>query len=76
MIFRVLSMGEPIFGDPRFDASRNALYHAQRRSFFDLLNRISSFITIIFGTAVVSKIGDKAGIGSWVEVGTVFFATL
>jgi hypothetical protein len=66
----------PVFQGLKFDALRNALYHTERRSFLDLLNRLLSFLVILFGTAVVSKLGDKRAVGPYVEVGTVVLATI
>jgi hypothetical protein len=69
-------MDEPLSVNPRFDALRNALYHTARRSFLDLINRSLSFLVIVLGTGVVSKIGDKSGFSSYLELGTVIVATL
>jgi hypothetical protein len=69
-------MEQPLFERPNFHALRNALYHTERRSALDFRNRILSLVTIVLGTGVASKIGDKIGISSWLEVGTVLAATL
>jgi hypothetical protein len=69
-------MEEPLFSDPIFDALRNALYHTERRNFFDLLNRILSFVVIMLGTGVVAKIADTNACNvNYMELGVVFFAT-
>jgi hypothetical protein len=67
---------EPLFQDPRFDALRNALYHTERRSFLDLLNRLVSFAVIVLGAGVVSKVSKHLGIEEiYVELGVVSMAT-
>jgi hypothetical protein len=69
-------MEQPLFDRPKFHALRNALYHTERRRALDFRNRALSFLTIILGTGVVSKIGEKFGAGEWLELGTVIAATL
>lgn len=69
-------MEPPLFERPNFHALRNALYHAERRSVLDFRNRVLSLLTIVLGTGVVSKIGDKIGISSGLELGTIVAATL
>lgn len=66
-----------LFRDPRFDALRNAMYHTQRRTFFDTLNRSISFLVILVGASVVGKVADFFKFGSiWLELGVVFLATI
>lgn len=69
-------MEQPLFDRPTFHALQNALYHTERRSALDFRNRTLSFLTIILGTGVVSKIGEKFGANEWLELGTVIAATL
>jgi hypothetical protein len=40
----------------RFDALRNAVYHASRRRFFELLSRSLSFLVVVSGTAAVASV--------------------
>jgi hypothetical protein len=40
----------------KFDALRNAIYHASRRRFFELLNRFLSFLVVVSGTAAVASV--------------------
>jgi len=71
-----MAMIEPIFKDPRFDALRNAIYHTERRSFFDLLNRGFNFLVIILGAGVAAKVATNLRLGEyWLEMAVVFFAT-
>jgi len=65
-----------LFRDPRFDALRNAMYHTQRRAFFDTLNRFINFLVILVGASVVGKVADFLKFdGVWLELGVVFLAT-
>lgn len=67
---------EAIFANPRFDALRNAIYHTERRNFFDLINRGLNFIVVLLGAGVAAKVANHANFGeSWLELGVVFFAT-
>jgi len=43
--------------NPRFDALRNAIYHASRRLFFELFSRLRSFL-VVSGTAAVANVLD------------------
>jgi hypothetical protein len=45
----------------RFDALRNAMYHAWRRGFLDFFNRSLSFVVVIAGAAAVGDLGAKLG---------------
>ena len=66
-----------LFRDPRFDALRNAVYHTQRGTFFDTLNRIFSFLVILVGAGVVGKVADFLKWNSiWFELIVVLLATL
>jgi|GEM_PF-1550024 hypothetical protein len=70
-------MTEPIFKDPRFDALRNAIYHAERRTFFDTLNKGLNFLVIIFGAGVAGKAAHLLHLEDLVlEMGVLLFATL
>lgn len=70
-------MAEPIFKDPRFDALRNAIYHAERRSFFDILNKGLNFLVIIFGAGVAGKAAHLLHVDDLVlEMGVLLFATI
>lgn len=70
-------MADPIFKDVRFDALRNAIYHTERRTFLDLLNRLLNFLVIILGTGVIGKAALQGHTETlWLEIGVVFFATL
>ena len=65
-----------LFYEPRFDALRNALYHTQRRAFFDMLNRLMNFLVIIAGASVVGKVAESLRFDSiWLELGVVLLAT-
>jgi hypothetical protein len=69
-------MLEPIFKDPRFDALRNAIYHTERRTFLDFVNRSLNFCVIILGAGVAANIAGQFKIdGRWLEFGVVFVAT-
>jgi len=72
-------MGDnPLFGDPQFDALRNALYHTARGGFLSLINKTINFIVIVLSADVVGK---AAGIGVlhiggiWIELCVTAFAT-
>lgn len=65
-----------IFQNPRFDALRNAIYHTERRAFFDLLNRALNFLVIALGAGVVAKAADRFNFNPlWLELAVVFVAT-
>ena len=69
-------MEQPLFERPNFHALNNALYHTERSRALDFRNRALNFLTIVLGAGVVSKMGDRIGIGSWLELSTVVAATL
>jgi hypothetical protein len=70
-------MSEPIFKDSRFDALRNAIYHTERRSFLDLLNRFLNFLVILLGASVAVKAATQGELHEyWLELGVVFVATI
>jgi len=70
-------MAELIFKDPRFDALRNAIYHAERRSFFDILNKGLNFLVIICGAAVAGKAAHLVHAQELtLEMGVLLFATI
>jgi hypothetical protein len=69
-------MSEPVFQDPRFDALRNAIYHTERRTFLDWVNRSLNFWVIILGAGVAANIATQLKIdGRWLEFGVVLLAT-
>jgi len=69
-------MAEPSFTNPAFDALRNAIYHTERRNFFDLLNKGLNFLVVLLGAGVAAKAASHANFGEyWLEFGVVFFAT-
>ena len=64
-----------VFG-PKFDALRNAIYHTERRNFFDLSNRGLNFLVIIFGAGVAGKAAKLFRVNdSLLEFGVLIFAT-
>lgn len=70
-------MAAPLYIDPRFDALRNALYHAERANFLDLLNRFLNLIVVLLGASVAGKIATHAHVEEyWLEFGVVLAATL
>jgi hypothetical protein len=65
-----------IFANPRFDALRNAIYHTERRNFFDLVNRSLNFLVVLLGAGVAAKVASHTNFSEyWLELGVVFFAT-
>jgi hypothetical protein len=65
-----------LFRDPQFDALRNALYHTQRRTFFDTLNRLINFLVVLVGASVAAKVANLLKFDSiWLELGIIFLAT-
>jgi hypothetical protein len=44
--------------DIKFDALRNAIYHASRRRFFELLTRFLSFLVVVSGTLAVATLAN------------------
>jgi hypothetical protein len=44
--------------DIKFDALRNAIYHASRRRFFELLSRFLSFCVVVSGTVAVANVAQ------------------
>lgn len=65
-----------IFG-PKFDALRNAIYHTERRNFFELLNRLLNFLVIILGAGVAGKAAKLFHIEElWLEFGVLVAATM
>jgi hypothetical protein len=68
---------DPIFQDPRFDALRNAIYHAERRSFLNLVNKTINFLVVMLGASVVAKGAHDFHLQQlWLEMSLVFLATL
>ena len=69
-------MAGPAFANPGFDALRNAIYHTERRNFFDIVNKSLNFLVIILGAGVAAKAAVHMNFGEyWLELGVVFFAT-
>jgi hypothetical protein len=61
---------------PKFNALRNAIYHAARREYYDTLNRLLNFVVIIFGAGVAGKASKLFHVEElWLEFGTLIFAT-
>src|SRR5947209_4224914 len=70
-------MADLIFKNPRFDALRNALYHTERKTFLDLINRSLNLIVILLGAGVAGKAAKLIHIEeNWLELGVVLFATV
>jgi hypothetical protein len=66
---------EGVFKDLRFDALRNAIYHTERRSFFDLVNRLINFSVIALGASVAGKVANLFHFpGLWLELSVVLVA--
>jgi hypothetical protein len=60
----------------KFDALRCAIYHTERRNFFDLSNRLLNFLVIIFGAGVAGKAAELFHFRElWLEFGVLIFAT-
>jgi hypothetical protein len=45
--------------DLRFEATRNAMYHAWRKAFLDRWNRFFSLVVVLAGTAAAADLGGK-----------------
>jgi hypothetical protein len=72
---RLPAADDYIFG-PKFNALRCAIYHTERRNFFDLSNRCLNFLVIIFGAGVAGKAAKLFQIEEpWLEFGVLVFAT-
>jgi hypothetical protein len=70
-------VSEPVFKDPRFDALRNAIYHTERRTFLDLLNRFLNFLVVLLGAGVAAKAATFIHFEQlWLELGVVLVATI
>lgn len=70
-------MDDLVFKNPRFDALRSALYHAERRRFFDFLNRLVNCIVILLGAGAAAKWAKLVHIDDvWFEMAIVVFATV
>ena len=70
-------MADLIFKNPRFDALRNALYHTERKTFLDLINRSLNLVVILLGAGVAGKAAKLIHIEeNWLELGVVLFATV
>jgi hypothetical protein len=71
-------MGEQpsIHADVRFDALRNAIYHTERRFFFDIINKLINFTVIALGASVAGKAAAQLHFPElWLELGVVAVAT-
>jgi len=67
----------PFSRDPRFDALRNAIYHTERSTFIDLVNRSLNFLVIVLGAGAVGKAATLLKAGDvWLELSVVIVATL
>ena len=65
-----------IHTDVRFDALRNAIYHTERRFFFDLINRLINFMVIALGASVAGKAAGQLNFPElWLELSVVIVAT-
>src|SRR4051812_18632896 len=70
-------MSQTLTTDPRFDGLRNAIYHTERRNFFDLLNRGLNFLIVFLGASVAVKAAAHARFEDYfLELGVVLVATL
>jgi hypothetical protein len=49
------SAADDYISGPKFNALRCAIYHTERRNFFDLSNRGLNFLVIIFGAGVAGN---------------------
>src|SRR2546430_5253871 len=69
-------MSEPLFRDVGFDALRNAIYHTERRTFFDFVNRLVNFSVVVLGASVAAKAAALFSFQEiWLELAVVFIAT-
>jgi hypothetical protein len=69
--------GKALFRDPRFDALRNAIYHTERRNFFDFLNRTFTFLVVVLGAGVAGKAAKLIHLEeNWLELSIVVIASL
>ena len=69
-------MSDLLFKNPRFDVLQSALYHAERRKFFDFLNRLVNFIVILLGAGAAAKWAQLVHLDDvWIELAIVVFAT-
>ena|ERR1035437_8214040 len=70
------SAADDYISGPKFNALRCAIYHTERRNFFDLSNRGLNFLVIIFGAGVAGKATKLFHIEElWLEFGVLVFAT-
>lgn len=69
-------MDDLVFQNPRFDALRSALYHTERRKFFDFLNRLVNFVIVLLGAGAAAKWAKLVHLEDvWIELAIVVFAT-
>lgn len=62
--------------NPKFHALRNALYHTERRKFFDFSNRLLSFAIVVLGAGAAVKSAHLLHVGdTWLEIAVVVLAT-
>jgi hypothetical protein len=67
----------PLSPNPKFDALRNSLYHKERGSFLDKLNKGINALVIILGSGVVEKIVTKHHFdGLYIELAFLVVATI
>jgi hypothetical protein len=48
----------------KFEAMRNAMYHAWRKTYLDRWNRLFSFLVIIAGAAAAADMGKRIGLST------------
>jgi hypothetical protein len=69
--------GDPVFRDPRFNALRNAIYHTERKSFLDRLNKTMSFFVVVFTAGVVANVATHIHLPKeFIELAALLFASL
>ena len=68
---------DPLFRNPRFAALQNALYHTERRTFLDRMNKLMNSLVIILTAGVAAKAAHMYSVdGVWLELSVVVIATL
>jgi hypothetical protein len=61
----------------KFDALRCAIYHTERRNFFDLTNKVLNFLVVILGAGVAAKAAKLIHVEeTLLEFGVLLFATI
>ena len=59
-----------------FDVRRSIRYHDRRRSFFELMHRITAVLTILMAGSVLFDIGKPGSTAMWLTTISVFAALL